>query len=86
MEKDKIIESIKEEFFWFLELNKERNFQIFVNDEKIECENFVLNRENIDVKDAGLENIFNVSFVQWNISLGNEYSRVYYIGSDDLEI
>ena len=31
MEKEDIINKIKEEFFWFLELNKENNYRIIVD-------------------------------------------------------
>lgn len=85
LDKDKIIQSIKEEFFWFLELNKKRNFQILVNDEKIGYEDFVVNRVNLDLSEVGLDNTFCINIVQWNTSLGNEYSRVYYIDSNDKE-
>lgn len=33
--KEEIVKRIKNEFFWFLELNKHRNFRIFVDGEKV---------------------------------------------------
>ena len=49
MEKEDIINKIKEEFFWFLELNKENNYRIIVDKECIDYSDFVEYTENIDV-------------------------------------
>jgi hypothetical protein len=83
--KDEIIGSVKEEFFWFLELNKHKGFEIWVDNEKIEYEDFVIKRTFLDMDEYKLSHSYNVEIVQWKISLGSEYSKFYYVGSDNEE-
>lgn len=84
--KEELIEIIKEEFFWFLELNKDKNYKILLDNDIIRYENYVIYRENIPVQDDDIEYKFNIRFVHWNKSLKNEYSRFYYINSCGEEI
>lgn len=85
MEKEDIINKIKEEFFWFLELNKENDYKIIVDKECINYSDFVEHTENMDVSKYGCKETYDVRFVQWKQKLGNEYSRIYYLGSDNKE-
>lgn len=85
MEKEDIINKIKEEFFWFLELNKENDYKIIVDKECIDYSDFVEHTENMDVSKYGCKETYDVRFVQWKQKLGNEYSRIYYLGSDNKE-
>lgn len=82
--KEDIVKRIKMEFFWFLELNKEKNYKIFIDNELLEYEEFVI--ERIDFKsDIELKNKYTISIVQWNQSLKNEYSKFYYLNSNGEE-
>ena len=83
LDKVDIIQKIKEEFFWFLELND--GYSIYVGNEKIDYSDLVIQREKIDLSKSGCSNTYDVSVVQWNTKLGNEYSKVYYLGSDGKE-
>lgn len=85
MYKSEIIDKIKEEFFWFLELNKDNNYEIWVDEDRITYEDFIVEKKQLDMKEYNLQNEYNVRFVQWNKSLGNEYSRIYFIGSYNKE-
>lgn len=85
LEKKDIVQKIKEEFFWFLELNKENGYTILVDDEYIDYSDFFIGKENIDVSESKFKHFYDIRFVQWNVKLGNEYSRIYYIGSDNKE-
>lgn len=84
LDKKEIIQKIKEEFFWFLELNKENQYCIFVDDVPIDYSDFIVETQDIDVSNK-CKNKYNIRLVQWNTKLGNEYSRIYYIGSDNKE-
>ena len=84
LDKKEIIQRIKEEFFWFLELNRENEFSIFVDGVPVDYSDFVMGTENIDVF-GKCKNHYDIRLVQWNMKLGNEYSRIYYIGSDNKE-
>ena len=82
--KEEIVERIKNEFFWFLELNENRNFQILVDGEKITYDDFIINKIEF-VPKAELAYEYEISIVQWNQSLGKEFSKFYFIGSDKEE-
>lgn len=82
--KDDIVEKIKIEFFWFLELNKPRNFQILVDGEKVTYDEFIIKKIEF-VPAAELTYKYEISIVQWNQSLGKEFSKFYFIDSDNEE-
>lgn len=83
--KKEIIDKIKEEFFWFLELNIGNDYQIWVDEERVTYKEFIIEKKKIDIEEYKLKNKYDVEFVQWNKSLGKEYSRIYFIGSDNKE-
>lgn len=85
LSKDEIITEIQNEFFWFLELNKSNGYEIWVDDEKISYEENVMTRKCLDLSKLGLSHKYKVEFIQWKRSLGKEYSKFYFIGSDDKE-
>lgn len=85
LDKKDIIEKIKEEFFWFLELNKENNFTIKVNEEKIDYSDYIKQKKYIDITGFNCNEQYDIQFVQWNKKMGNEFSKIYYIGSDNIE-
>lgn len=85
LSKEEIIEAIKNEFFWFLELNSDNEYKIWVDDEIISYDDVILNKERLDMSQLELIHDFDVKFVQWNRSLGKEYSRFYFLGSDNKE-
>lgn len=84
--KDEIVEAIRNEFFWFLELNKEKHYSIILDDEIVNYENYVTIRNLITVSEKDIKHDFNIRFIHWNQSLKNEYSRFYYIDSSGQEI
>lgn len=85
LSKDEIIDEIKNEFFWFIELNKNNQYEIWVDNKRISYEDIVVNRTELDMKQFKLEHEYDVIFVQWNRSLGQEYSKFYFIDSNNKE-
>ena len=82
--KEEIVARIKIEFFWFLELNRSRGYKILVDGEILSYEEFVV--ERIDFKpDAELVHEYEITVVQWNQSLGKEFSKFYFINSKNEE-
>lgn len=86
LDKKEIVQKIKEEFFWFLELNKENGYRILVDNECIDYSDFIIAKENIEASGSEIRHNYDIHLVQWNVKLGNEYSRIYYIGSDNKEV
>ena len=80
----KIIEAIKEEFCWVLELFKTRKFLIKINGKEIDYSDLILDSENIlkSIK----ENSFNIRYVQWKKTLRNyESSKFYFLDKEGYE-
>ena len=86
LEKEEIVKRIKEEFFWFLELHKDSDFEIWIDNEKIDYSEFIVKYEKIDTSEYGLEYQYQVEMVQWSISLGKEYSKFYFKNSSNQEV
>ena len=85
LSKEEIIDEIKNEFFWFIELNKDNQYEIRVDDEIISYKDIFINKVELDMKQFNLKYKYNVTFVQWNRSLGQEYSKFYFIDSNNKE-
>lgn len=82
---DELKENIKKEFFWFLELNKYRNYSININGEKLLFDDLYESSLILNLDKYNLSEKYEVRIVQWKIKLGNEYSKYYYINSNDEE-
>lgn len=82
--KDEIVARIKVEFFWFLELNRGRHYKILIDDEILSYEDFVVERINFR-PEAELVHEYEITIVQWNQSLGKEFSKFYFLNSEDEE-
>ncbi len=80
-----IIQQLKEEFCWFLELNENKNYQIICNGQKLDYSDLILEKDTIESKEDGLNPEYTVKFVCWASRL-SEYSKYYYIDSKDNEI
>lgn len=81
---DEVIDYIKKEFCWFLELNSNKQYVIRVNKKDINyadlIEKTIMDRDN-----NGIIN-FNIKYVVWKEKLQQEYSRYYYINSNGEEL
>lgn len=82
--KDEIVAHIKMEFFWFLELNKNREYKIYIDDELLSYEDYVIERVNFR-PNIELQHDYEISIVQWNQSLGKEFSKFYFLDSLGVE-
>ncbi len=82
---DKIIDYIKKEFCWYLELNKKLNYTIHINDLQLDYTDIINDRDQFEYLSEN-DNNFKIHYVQWNEKINNEYSRYYFINSKDLEV
>lgn len=85
IDKEELIIRLKEEFFWFLELNHQNGFKIFIDDKELKYNDYVIKKVLIDISELKLQHQYEITFVHWSEKLGSEYSRYYYIGSDGKE-
>ena len=78
-----LITELKNEFCWYLLLNKENNFKIIVNNQELDISDLITETDNgiLLIEDK----TFKWTFVNWNTSLKKEYSRYYFINSSGKE-
>lgn len=79
----KIVDYLIQEFAWFLELGSPFPRTILINGAPLDYKSFVGERKNFSLDVGG--HTFDVRYVRWNNRLHNEYSRYYFIGSDNRE-
>ena len=72
------------EFGWFLELNLAKEYQIVVNGKPLDYSSIVGEKERFSYNGGGFA--FDIRYVRWNVNLNKEYSRYYYINSNNDEI
>ena len=67
------------EFCWFLELHKEKNIEILVNDQPLDYSTNVV----IEIPFELIENEtkFKIRYIQWHDMLHKEFSKIYFITS-----
>ncbi|MCB0410139.1 MAG: hypothetical protein KDD29_07955, partial [Flavobacteriales bacterium] len=83
----KLTEYLKSEFAWFLELHKNKGYQIIINGSPIIHDELISNQEdfNVEIQDTNGKDThtFNCKFIQWSRKLVDEYSRFYFINEEE---
>lgn len=75
------------EFCWFLELNKARNYSIFVNGEPLDYnQNIRDSKDEIEIIYNPSSTLFRVKFIQWEKSLHKEFSKYYLLNDSEVEV
>jgi hypothetical protein len=78
-----IVDYLIQEFAWFIELGSPFHRSIVINGHRLDYKRFVGERSKFSLEVGG--KTFDVRYVRWNNRLHSEYSRYYFIGSDDRE-
>ncbi len=76
---------LAQEFCWFLELNKENGYGIYINGDLLTYNSYIIKSESLDYIHEKSKTSFTVRYVCWNTKL-SEYSKYYYIDSDGAEM
>lgn len=79
---DEIIEYIRQEFCWFIELRK--NTKIILNGEELDFSDNVTERDSIKIKVDNLD--FILKYVGWKKLNKSELSKIYYLSEKENEI
>ncbi|MCI8448296.1 MAG: hypothetical protein HFH30_07845 [Eubacterium sp.] len=79
-----ILEFIKIDFAWFIELNAKRNINLVFNGEQLDYSKILKEREQKKYKYNEYE--FDVVFCRWEKKLHQEYSKYYYLNHDGKEV
>jgi len=79
-----VVPFLKQEFCWFLELNKDKGYQIVINDEVLIYDEIIIDRDSFAIIEDEIE--FCVKYVQWHSPLTNELSKIYFLNSEGKEV
>lgn len=83
---DELLQAIKNEFFWFIELNNEKNYKIFLNGNELDFKSVVIEEKLVDISELELDHQYTIKIYQWKESLGKEFSKYYFLNSKDNEV
>ena len=72
---------LKCEFAWFLELNKHKEFKIYIGKELLEYNDIIGDSEDKKFLYKETNTEFLIHYIRWNSRLNEEYSRYYYLDS-----
>jgi len=81
-----IKEYLIREFSWFLELNKTKDFCIKINGDNLDYSSIIGEETCFNLHDVDNTTSFDVRYIQWNSNINDEYSRYYFITSEDKEL
>lgn len=82
-----IIPYLREEFCWFLELNRSRGFSIIINGQPLEYQDNIIDYEDgLVFRYPDSNTAFKVKFIQWKSSLHKELSKNYFINHRGEEV
>ncbi len=80
----KVLEFLKKEFGWFLELNRNKHVELIFNGKRLDFSSMVSDREDFKLYHAESKTHFSVRFVQWKEHL-QEFSKFYFLNSEHQE-
>lgn len=73
------------EFCWFLELNKDKDYSIYINGDRLDYSNLIVSSETLNYEYDSEGPFYKVRYVCWRDKL-TEYSKYYYIKTDGVEL
>lgn len=82
--KNEVVEYLKKEFGWFLELNKKKNFQIKINGETLDYSKLIADQEEFIIEHEETKTLFNIKYIRWKEFI-EEYSQFYYLDKNSVE-
>ncbi|WP_408046458.1 ATP-binding protein [Tenacibaculum crassostreae] len=82
LENEAFFDFLASEFGWFLHLNKERDYKIIVNGNRIDYNRIIADSQNFEA--TIIDDKFKVSYVRWSKKIGDKYFN-YFLNSDKIE-
>lgn len=81
-----LINHLKTEFCWFLELNKSKNYKLIINGNELDYSDIMDESIYFEIKHEESGTEFKVKYIRWASSLNDEFSKFYYLNEKDEEI
>lgn len=71
---------IKSEFCWYLELTKPMGYKLLINGEELDYSDLLADEDNFVISRNDSRTTFDIRYIQWSESL-REYSKFYYLNN-----
>jgi len=81
-----LLNNLKNEFCWFLELNKSKGYRLIINGKDLDYSDMLEDREIFTINHQSSGESFRVEYFRWTAKLKDEYSRFYYLDEKNNEI
>lgn len=73
------------EFGWYLELNRHNNFTLLINGKPLDYASIIGDTHLFMLNHGDSGTQFEIKYVRWNAKINKEFSKYYYLGSDNIE-
>jgi len=74
-----LLEYIKKEFSWYLELMKHFGYSLTINGKLLDYSDLIQDRDTFERVHDKTGERFTIEYLQWNQQLNDEYSKFYYL-------
>ena len=81
-----LLNNLKNEFCWFLELNKSKGYRLIINGKDLDYSDMLEDREIFTINHQSSGELFRVEYIRWAAKLKGEYSRFYYLDEKNNEV
>lgn len=81
-----LLNNLKNEFGWFLELNKSKGYRLIINGKDLDYSDMLEDREIFTINHQGSGETFRIEYIRWAAKLKGEYSRFYYLDENNNEV
>lgn len=81
-----LIDHLKKEFAWFLELNKDKKYSISIDGLPLDYTDLIAATDQLAINEAIPDKRFEVRFILWKNKLNGEFSKYYFINSKGVEV
>ena len=81
-----LVDHLKKEFAWFLELNKEKKYSISINEVPLDYTDLIAATDQLAINEAIPAKRFEIRFILWKYKLNGEFSKYYFINSKGTEV
>jgi hypothetical protein len=82
LENEAFLDFLAGEFGWFLYLNKDKDYRITVNGDRVDYNRIIADSEDFPVKI--IDNDFKVTYVRWSRKIGDKYFN-YFLDNEKIE-
>ena len=76
---EELINYIKKEFSWYLELMKHFEYSLTINGKPLDYSDLIQDNEEFEISNKKTGEIFHILYLRWSCLLNDQYSKFYYL-------